>query len=356
MSKLEAVFDSIKYSAQDMIGLYEAPADSLGGILASAAARYEGNLFTDPALLQHALEEAGASSAQIYQVCLMTQVSGFPELLRQDDRTIQADLDRYIQNAGVETGFNRDTILRLTGDIVFALGGSMSRPSLAEARHSEFSPQTVAIMAQALYEEELRAFQADFDKASAGGSVKLNFNRLEPLANVGIPQAKYLLGSCLLEGLQIQPDVPRGLDLLQEAADMGDSRAAAALGDYYYSLGSSDSLARAYDYYTGYGAAALNTSRRAAVAGILNQKVFNGRLLKLCVLLLAVCALTVLHPPGGEVYSPCTAVGVLALAAQLVMLVGALLRRRTRPYDSLYGLPAAMSGAWFLYMLARLFL
>lgn len=355
MSKLEAVFDNIKYNALDMIGLYEAEASSLGAILASAYAQYGENLFTDAAVLQHALAEAGSAPAEIYQVCLMTQVSGFLELLRQDPRTMQVDLDRYIQNATDETGFNRDTILRLTGDIVFALGGSMNRRDLPAARKSKFAPQTVAVMAQALYEEQLRAFQVDFDKAAAGASVKLNFDRLEPLVNAGIPQAKYYLGYCLLHGIQLPVNEERGLELLQEAADMGSSRAAAALGDYYYILGSPDGMAMAYEYYTGFGASALNQSRRAAVTGILNQKVFNGTLLKLCVLLLAVCAVTVLNPPAAGLYAPCTAFGAAALLAQAALLAVGILHRRAKPYDSLYGLPVAMAGVWFLYMLARFF-
>ena len=81
MSKLEAVFDNIKYNARELIGLYEAPVTPLGTVLSSAAAQYGETLFTDAALLQRALGEAGAPPAEIYRVCLMTQVSGFGELL-----------------------------------------------------------------------------------------------------------------------------------------------------------------------------------------------------------------------------------------------------------------------------------
>lgn len=356
MSKLEAVFDKIKYNAQELIGLYEAPVSPLGTILSSAAAQYGDNLFTDTAMLQHAMAEAGAPAAEIYRVCLMTQVSGFGELLKRDARTMQLDLDRYIQNAADETGLSRDTILRLTGDIVFALGGSVDCRDLSAARKSEFVPQTVAMVAQALYEEQLHAFQTDFNKAVAGASVKLDFDRLEPLVNAGIPQAKYFLGSCLLKGIQLPVNEERGLELLQEAADVGDSRAAAALGDYYYCQGGPDSLAIAYQYYTGFGAAALDPSRQVAVTSILNQKVFNGRLLKLCVLLLAVCAVTVIWAPGAALYEPCTGLGWAAMAVQAALLVLGFLYHRAKPYHSVYALPVAMSGVWFLYMLARFFL
>lgn len=356
MSILETAFDDIKYDAQDMIGRYETPIRPLEAILSSAVEQYGESLFMDTSILQQALTEAGAPSAEIYRVCLMTQVSGFGELLKLDPRTMQVDLDRYIQNAADETGLSRDTILRLTGDIMFSLGGSVDCRDLSAARKAEYVPQTVAIMAQALYEEQLHAFQTDFNKVAAGASIKLDFDRLEPLVNVGIPQAKYFLGTCLLNGIQLPVNEERGLELLQEAADVGDSRAAAALGDYYYRQGGSGSLSKAYQYYTGFGATALDPSRQAAVTNILNQRVFNGKLLKWCVLLLAFCAVTVFWAPGSLLYESCTVLGLAALAVQAALLVVGFLRYRSKPYDSVYALPVAMSSVWFLYMLARFFL
>lgn len=128
------------------------------------------------------------------------------------------------------------------------------------------------------------------------------------------------------------------------------------MGDYYYCQGDGDSLTRAYQYYTGFGAAALDPSRQAAVTGILNQRVYNGKLLKLCALLLAVCAVTVIWAPASILYASCTGLGWAALAVQAVLLALGILLHRARPYRSLYALPVAMSGVWFLYMLARLFL
>lgn len=56
---------------------------------------------------------------------------------------------------------------------------------------------------------------------------------IEPLVQYGIPKAKYYLGYCLLKGIQLEENETRGIALLHEAADAGDSTAAAALGDYY---------------------------------------------------------------------------------------------------------------------------
>lgn len=347
-------FDDIKYDALEYIGLYEAPAGDLDSILTAAAAKYGEDVFLDPGSLHKGMTEAGASELECCRVYLMTQVSGFQKLLSQDLRTAQLDLDRYVQNAAEETGFNRDTILRLTGSIVSAVGGSMAsgpRPGKGTA----FIPHTSALLSSSLYEGQLRDFQANLDQVCKGNNqIKLDFTSIESLANLGIPRAKYCLGYCMLNAVQLAANEEQGLELLQEAADMGDSRAAAALGDYCYRQGGSGSWTQAYQYYTGFGAAALDETRKSAVASILNQKRFNRKLLGLCALLLAACALTVIFPPAPMLYASRPVWGWLTVTAQLVLLVLGCMHHRVRPYDFLYWLPAAMSGMWFIYIAIRL--
>lgn len=354
MNKLEGIFDSVKYDALAYIGLYEAPPSETGSVLAVVASRNGTEVFNDPAALYQAMSDAGASADEIFRVQLMTQVSGFRELLAQDPRTAQVDLDRYIQNAAEETGFNRDTVLRLTSSIMFALGGGMNC-DLSSARKGDFAPQTVAALAYELYEEPLRIFQNNLDRLiSTGAAVQLDFDRLEPLVNIGIPRAKYCLGYCLLVGIQMEANEERGVELLEEAADQGDSRAAAALGDYYYLSGGSDHWSRAYAYYTGFGASALNKARQSAITDILNQKLFNRKLLRLCILLLAVLAVTAIWPPAAAVYAPHPIWGWLSVLAELALLILGVLHYRAKPYDFFYGLPVAMAGIWFVYMTIRI--
>lgn len=353
MNKSEGIFDKVKYDALACIGLYEAPPSETGSILAAAVSRHGREVFCDSAALHQAMAGAGALEDEIFRVQLMTQVSGFRELLAQDPRTAQVDLDRYIQNAAAETGFNRDTVLRLTGSIMFALGGGIDCDPTA-AREGTFAPQTIAALASELYVEPLRTFQANLDRLiSTGASVRLDFDSLEPLVNIGIPRAKYCLGYCLLAGIQLEASEERGLALLEEAAGQGDSRAAAALGDYYYSSGGSDHWSRAYKYYTGFGAAALNKVRQSAVTNILNQKIFNRKLLGLCILLLAACAVLVIWPPAAAVYAPHPVWGWLSVLSQLALLVAGILHYRAKPYDFFYGLPVAMVGIWSVYMAVR---
>ncbi len=356
MNKVEGIFDSVKYDALAYIGLYKAPPSETGSVLTTVVSRYGSEAFCDPDVLHQAMTDAGATEDEILRVQLMARVPGFQELLAQDPRTAQVDLDRYIQNATGETGLDRDTVLRLTGSIVFALGGSMDcdTPPVREDGE-DVVPQTIAALAAEVYEGPLRTFQDDLDRiVSNGAAAQLDFDSLETLVNIGIPRAKYCLGYCLLAGIQVEACEERGVALLEEAAGQGDSRAAALLGDYHYASGGSDHWSRAYEYYTGSGAMALNKARKTAMTNILNQKIFNRKILGLCVLLLAVFAASVIWPPAAAVYAAHTACGWLSVVAELALLVLAVLRYRVKPYDFFYGLPVAMAGVWSVYMTIRI--
>ena len=347
-------FDDVKYDALEYIGLYEAPVSDVGSILSAVVAEYGKDVFFDAGSLHDGMADAGASELECCRVYIMTQVSGFQKLLEQDQRTAQLDLDRYVQNAAEETGFNRNTILYLTGGIMSAVDGVMNS-DICPTADAMVIPRTAALLSTSLYEKPLRNFQADLDKVCAGNTrVKLDFTLIEPMANLGIPRAKYFLGYCLANAIQLAPNEEQGLELLREAADMGDSLAAAALGDYCYYRGGSNNWTRAYQYYTGFGATALTPARRSAVTSILNQKHFNRKLLGLSALLLVACVFTVIFPPAAALYAARPIWGWLVVAAQLALLALGCIHYRVSPYDFFYWLPAAMSGLWFIYMAIRL--
>ena len=127
MIQLDAIFEKIKYNALEYIGLYQAPVSELSRVLETVVTQSGSEIFQDPQALRQAMGEVGADEAEICRVCLMTQVTGFRELMNRDARTTQLDLDRYIQNAARETGFNRDTVLRLSSAIAYAVGIAMNR-------------------------------------------------------------------------------------------------------------------------------------------------------------------------------------------------------------------------------------
>ena len=356
MINLEPVFERIKYNALDYIGLYETPVSDLGSILAAVVAESLGDeIFFDIPRLSEAMANAGASEVEVHSVCIMTQVTGFRELLKRDPRTAQIDLDRYIQNAAEETGFNRDTILRLTSSIAYATGIAMNYDARATMK-SDVTTETVATLASSVCQSELNKFKEAFEKVviKKSSSVQLDFDSLEPLVNVGIPKAKYYLGYCLLKGIQLEENVERGVELLREAADAGDSKAAAVLGDYYFEQGGSSNWTKAYDYYTGFGSTALSKSRKAAIVSILNHKLYNKKMLGLCIALFIALVATVIWAPATTLYAPRPFWGWLAIIIQLGLLVVKIMHYKVKPYDCVYTLPVAMIGVWFTYMAIRL--
>ncbi|MCI9120443.1 MAG: SEL1-like repeat protein [Oscillibacter sp.] len=321
----------------------------LTAAIASAAETGGAEIFQDPVRLREALKGAGAAEADFCRVCLMTQAAGFWELLGTNRRTPQADLDRYLQNAVRETGFTREMVLNLTGCILSALGGAV----LWGQSSGEQAPWPVmgALAAEA-FARPLQALRSEIPGAFQNKG-RLDVNRLEQLVNLGIPEAKYYMGLCLLKGVELEKNEERGLALLEEASEMGSAAAAAALGDYYYALGGSDHWSRAFRYYTGNGAAALNKQGKNAVAAMLNQERYNRRILVLCGGLLAVCIATVLWPPAAALYGSKPVWGWLAAAVQAALLALGVVFHRRRPYDGLYELPVAMSAVWACYMALR---
>lgn len=353
MINLKPTFDRVKYNALDYIGLYEAPVSDLGTTLAAIVEENGADIFLDTSALTRAMSENGIDGAETHRVCLMTHVTGFRNLLNEDERTAQNDLDRFIQNASRETGFNRETLLRLTGAIAFATGNTMNYEARLQ-NEKQLAPETVAVLAGAVCKNRLDAFGVKFDEAVKNPtSVTLNFENLEPLVNFGIPRAKYYLGYCLLYGIQQEQNEQWGLQLLQEAADDGDSEAAGALGDYHFEKGGSDHWTKAYDYYTGFGSLALDDYRRSAIVNILNHKVYNKKILAMSIALFLGLLATVIWVPGSALFAARLFWGWFALVLQLGLLVVTIMHYRSKPYDCVYRLPAAMVCVWFLYMLIR---
>lgn len=355
MIQLGPVFEKLKYDALDYIGRYQTPVSSLASILSSVVEQNGAKIFFDPAGLAEAMRKAGAQQADIYRVCLMTQIPGLREFLTLDPRTVQLDLDRYIQNAVETSCLNRDTILQIVSAISFAMGITMNVREAPE-QDAAHTTDAVAALAYAVCRENLSKFKESFEKAAfkKASSAALDFELIEPLVQYGIPKAKYYLGYCLLKGIQLEKNEARGLALLQEAADAGDSTAAAALGDYYFAKGGGDNWTKAYEYYTGYGAAALSKSRRNAVMSILNHKLYNRKILSLCVVLFFAFVAAVILAPATALFAAYPFLGWLCAAAQLALLVLYILHYRSKPYDCVYTLPVAMAAIWFMYMAIRL--
>ncbi len=370
---------SIKQDIAEYVGVYSDSISDLGIILKKLTGKHTESIYFDDSNLQSEMHKLGADPSDIYRVCLMTKVSGFRDLISNDIRTQQVDLDRFVQNAVDETGFDRMTVMKLVGDIALSVGIAYSYNSRLFT--SNKSPDEIAyIVPIKLYEAELETFKEafdaivgadlcdndldevndldpndnnDFDSESQSSSkITLDFNRIQILVAAGVPKAKYYLGYCLLNGVQIEENIPLALRLLKEAADAGDGEAAGALGDYYFNKGV-DSWEKSYEYYTGFGAIALNDERKKSMISIFNQKRFNRRLINSCFVLLAVLLATVIIAPGSPMYASHIVFGTISILLDIAIITLGILHYRVKPYDTLYFIPVGMFIVWTIYMAIR---
>lgn len=344
----------IQQDVAEYIGFYSTPVSDLGSILRSLVARHSYKVYFNDNQLQSALHELGAAPSDIYKVCLMTKVTGFRDLMECDSRTQQIDLDRFVQNAVEETGFNRTTVMGLTSDI------ALSADIACNCNTNHFATrklltETAFVVPASLYESEIKEFKEAFEKSAFKDKdvTKLDFSKLQPLVAAGIPKAKFYLGYCLLYGIQFESDNVRAIRLLQEAADEGDTQAAATLGDYYYDKGVSN-WGKAHEYYTGFGSLALSKKRKDAIVSILNQRIFNRSMIGLSIVFFLAIVTTLILIPGAPLYPAHRVIGGIFTLLSLSILILAILHHRIKPYDTLYYVPVGMFTMWFFYMAIRL--
>ncbi len=351
-------FDKVKYDARAYAEAYGGGSAPLRTVLNGAVEMYGSGIFLEPASLSAAMHSLGADESDILKVCLMTRVPGFRRLIEGGSGTEQIDLDRYVMNAEEKTGFTRDNVLWLTFCIVDAAGIWMDYLPMPEDDAARASAEGLREqLCSAMFSARLGEFEEKMDKLifEDDPEVKLDFKKLEPLVNMGIPRAKYLLGYCLLHGIQLQRNEKRGVSLLREAAEAGEGDASAALGDYHYDRRGVRDWSMAYRYYTGYGAVALNPSRRVALVNILNQRLYNRKNLILCSVLLAATVLFMALIPAPGSSGAHSVMGVLVVVLQAGLLAFGVVRFRLRPFDRLYVLPISMAALWFAYAAAGFF-
>lgn len=340
---------------KEYVGIYSDDMSALENVLENIVSQNGKEIYFDVSRLQDLLRGQNVDEADIYRISLLTTVHGFKELIASDVRTAQIDLERYIQNAVNMTGLNREVVLRLTHDIVLSTGGIMEYSSV-DAFNNRSNKDEAYTFPYTMYGNELHVFESAFKNVvNSDKDVKsLNFDVLQPYLAAGVPKAKYFMGYCLLKGLNLEEDSDRGIELLEEAAESGCIEAASALGDYYYSLRRDNSWSKAYEYYTGYGAVALNEQQKDAVISIFNHKKFNKSMLTYCGLLLAVMVFSLFPMLGSETVGGAFALGIFSTLINGAIFAIGFLHYKVKPFDSLYSMPVKMLFVWFIYMIIRI--
>ena len=343
----------ISDSVKAYLGLYIAPVNEITEILMNAVDNNSSAIYLQPDKLKNAMAQSGANQIQITKVLLMTQVSGFRELLELDTRMQQNDLDRYVQNAIQETGFNRAQVLEITSAISMSLGipFDVDVDDLVQKRNSN---EKAYVIPASYYEKELNRISYGRYSSAKTSYSSDDMMKLEALASAGISRAKFLLGYCFINNEEFESSLPLGIQMLEEAAADGDSFAAGTLGDYYYSQATSDSWQKAYSYYTGYGRSALSKKRKDAITNIINHKLFNRKILVVSVLLALCFLLSLTFAPAESLFAAHRIFGSFCFVGAVATILVAILHHRICPYDSLYWVPTGVFIFWFLYMAVRI--
>lgn len=299
--------------------------------------------------LQKALGEKQVPEFTIHQLCLLTRVSGFRQLL--DSTTKQIELDRYVRNAVEETGLSKPVVMELAAYIAYSLDIAIFCDT-EEKMNQALEQQSAYVIPYSMYERELKEIRRQlFNETSSGFFA---FEKLELLVAVGLPKAKFYMGYCLLNGISLPEDSQRGLQLLKEAAQAGDIEASAALGDYYYGLNDADSLEIAYQYYTGYGALALNKKRQTAITSIFNHKKYNQKVFHLSIAFAVITIVMILLLSQLSLYAVHPIWSGICIIAEILLAVSMVQVHSTRPYYSLYRIPIAMFGVWCFFAAIKL--
>lgn len=288
------------------------------------------------------LKEKGIDEIKCLQIQILASVPGFKELLQVNDATAENDIDRFIGNAQEITGFDRTMILELTATITEALG-YRAVATQYQYENVRKAGKTFVVPFQ-VYEKELKVIQKKQD--SGEKLTESDLKTLTRLSEEGIPEAQFYMSEYLKENNPQEAE-----NLLLQSASQNCGEAQAALGDLYYNERRTDSWERAYDYYTGYGAIALNRTRRKHLKDILNHKIYNLKLLqKSLLILLAMLILAFLKVPGGML-------GANGFVSTLFLLLDAGIWGATayyymkHPFAFLNWLVPAMSGIWGIYLI-----
>ncbi len=332
--------------SDDIRGFFEAERPeytSVGGILYDIVQRCGKEIFLDKEALEAEMRQAKIPEQRILQIKLMVSAAGFQELIRAEEgETEETNLNRFIGNAQEETGLGRETVLAVGADISAALG----YPVVTEQRLYEKAQKNGRgfVVPFALYEKEMKPIREHFRKHEDLSAEEMK--ALTRLTEAGLPEAQMYMSEYLKDK---NPETAQ--ELLLQAAEQGNGEAQAKLGDLYYSEARGTSWEEAYHCYTGYGTAALNRNRRINLKNILNQRIYNIRVLRLGLLVLGAMLFLTIFQTLGSLYGIHPAWSVLFLLAGAGIWGAAAVRYKAHPFAFFNWLIPAMSGLLGIYLL-----
>lgn len=348
---------NIKEDLKRYIGRYSEPVSELGSSLKRMVQEHTVNIYFEKEKLETTLKEFGVKTSDIYKVCIMTEVTGFKELMECDTNTQQSDIDRFVRNAIEETGFNRVTVLELTCDL--ALSANIAHDFTSEDFKLE-DMKKAYVLPICIFKDELPTLDLEdlsFDPEEQKPNLSLSeIELLQVLSECGIPEAKFFLGYNIFMS---EDKNEKGLALIEEAAQEGDLRANIFLGDQYYEKGKYNECywGKAYNHYTSLGTLGLNKQRKDAVINILNHRDTNRFVFILSILLFVETIILFILKIGSPAYTLHPIVGVISILLSAMLIIRSFLYYKYDEFNSfgrIRSFTFIIFTLWSIYTMVRL--
>lgn len=333
---------TIKNDLKRYLGGNSIPVSKLELSLKRMVEEHTISIYFDKEKLEDTLKGLGVKASDIYSVCIMTEVTGFRELMECDSKTQQSDIDRFVRNAIDETGFNRFTVLELTSDI--ALSANIAYDYSNDFAYNCIDTNLIKHCMKGAYVFHPSIFKDEFyeliyenfvfDLSNKPPKLELrDIELLQELSEYGITEAKFILGYYIFMS---EEHSKKGVELIEDAAQEGNLPACLFLGDYYYDMGKykDDSWGKAYKYYTGLGALGLNEQRKDAVVDILTQKNINKFILGSSILLFIETIMFFILKIGSPLYTLHPGFGVFSIMLSAAIVMVEVSYHKYYPFDS----------------------
>lgn len=245
------------------------------------------SLFDADALTDY-LTEHKANDKQICQIVLMIKCGNIKEYIERNDGGLTSvELNSMIIGCMNGTGLSREVVKDYLYCILCALNidcafervllpveeNAVGRAYEKLQSNKDLHFVETSYIPYESIEKELNIADSFFKHKHED----LAFDVYLRLAKAGCPQAMYHVGIMYFDGLGTEKSAEKGFKWVCAAAENGDPRAKARLGDYYYQNDDifKRNFQKAYELYSGAGVLTVDPKIKGKIVNILNQKKIN---------------------------------------------------------------------------------
>jgi hypothetical protein len=356
---------------RSQVGEYETEADAsdVSNQLKALIAKYGYDIFRNSELLVEEIKGLNLSSTIKAQLALIFSCSTLRHYIYNSKSDLNmVDVDNAVHNVVNTTGLTYKVAISLIADIFYACGLSFAIEYGPQLINNSVEYKLHALMPSAMAETEIKkatelhkacenVSEKDDDLSDsavdAAETAESAVKTINGLCAAGISEGFYLLGRCYLYGeCGTDIDSKRAMKLMKIAAEQGEPKAAAILGDLYYQA--DDPVERdytlAHHFYTKPGTLAIGKDRRTALQDIYKQHsankttlVFSGVMLALTV------AFLVFFHEGIFSGANRLVVGIILTVISAAAYACAIYQNRRKSFNGIRWSVAVQYFVWALY-------